>query len=162
MRACIIIVLHVRLHHVYPYAAKMSKIIFIIIIISLGQILLSYIGNTSRTHARTHANTHARARARARTLTPTRTRTRARRHARTRTHAHTYRRCRSGCRCVMGRWHPTVSELRPFSPVLLATNGRSLLRLNTHWRGRPGFSEVLVFFASKRNCYAELRRHLVT
>ena len=33
------------------------RIFLIIIIISLGQILLSYIANTSRTHARTRANT---------------------------------------------------------------------------------------------------------
>ena len=37
---------------------KYRKMISIIIIISLGQILLSYIANTSRTH--THARTHAR------------------------------------------------------------------------------------------------------
>ena len=36
------------------------EIILIIIIIILGQILLSYIANTSRTHARTHACMHAR------------------------------------------------------------------------------------------------------
>ena len=30
------------------------RIIFLIIIISLGQLLLSYIANTSRTHERTH------------------------------------------------------------------------------------------------------------
>ena len=36
------------------------EIILIIIIISLGQILLSYISNTSRTHTRTHAHTHTR------------------------------------------------------------------------------------------------------
>ena len=48
---------------------KYRKIILIIIMISLGQILLSYIENTSRTHARTHARTHT--------------------HAHTRAHAHT-------------------------------------------------------------------------
>ena len=36
-----------------------SRIVILIIIISLGQILLSYIANTSRTHARTHARTHS-------------------------------------------------------------------------------------------------------
>ena len=46
------------------------RIIFLIIItISLGQILLSYIANTSRTHARTHAHT----RTNACTHTPTHT-----------------------------------------------------------------------------------------
>ena len=38
---------------------KYRKMILIIIIISLGQILLSYIANTSRTHARMHTNTRA-------------------------------------------------------------------------------------------------------
>ena len=43
------------------------RIIFvIIIIISLGQMLSSYIANTSRTHARTHERTHAHACARTR------------------------------------------------------------------------------------------------
>ena len=37
-------------------------IILVIIIISLGQILLSYIENTSRTHARTRAHAHIHAR----------------------------------------------------------------------------------------------------
>ena len=37
---------------------KYRIIILIIIIMSLGQILLSYIVNTSRTHARMHACTH--------------------------------------------------------------------------------------------------------
>ena len=39
------------------------KMILIIIIISLGKILLSYIANTSRTHARTHAHPHTHTRA---------------------------------------------------------------------------------------------------
>ena len=47
------------------------KMILIIIIISLGKILLSYIANTSRTHARTHAHTHARAHTHSRTQQPT-------------------------------------------------------------------------------------------
>ena len=34
------------------------RIIILIIIISLGKILLSYIANTSRTHARTHTRAH--------------------------------------------------------------------------------------------------------
>ena len=38
---------------------KYRIIFLIIIIISLGQILLSYIANTSRTHERTHERTHA-------------------------------------------------------------------------------------------------------
>ena len=39
---------------------KYRIIILIIIIISLGEILFSYIANTSRTHALTRARTHAR------------------------------------------------------------------------------------------------------
>ena len=75
------------------------KIIFlIIIIISLGQILLSYIANTSRTHARTDARTHARIQ----------TRTNRRAHTPARAHTHTHRR-RSGYRYSMSLWHPTVS-----------------------------------------------------
>ena len=38
---------------------KYRIISFIIIIISLGQMLISYIANTSRTHAPTHPRTHA-------------------------------------------------------------------------------------------------------
>ena len=56
---------------------KYRRIILIIIIISPGQILLSYIANTSRTHACTHAHAHTR--------TP---------------------RWRSGFRCSMGRCRP--------------------------------------------------------
>ena len=69
-------------------------IILIIIIISLGQILLSYIANTSRTHARTHARaqarTHARmhAHTRTRTHTPTHALTHSRTHARPQAHTH--------------------------------------------------------------------------
>ena len=52
---------------------KYRILFLIIIIISLGQILLSYIANTSRTHARTPSRTYAR--------TPSRTH--GRKHART-------------------------------------------------------------------------------
>ena len=63
---------------VYVICMKYRIIIFIFIItiISLGQILLSYIANTSRTHARMHARTLAR--------------------THTRTHVHTHRRRRAG------------------------------------------------------------------
>ena len=60
---------------------KYRIISLIIIIISMGQILLSYIANTSRTYARTHARTHGRPGAR--------THTRAHAPARTRAHTHT-------------------------------------------------------------------------
>ena len=56
---------------------KYRIIILIIIIISVGQILLSYIANTSRMHARTqarsHAHTHTHMRARAHTSAHTHT-----------------------------------------------------------------------------------------
>ena len=61
---------------------KYMRIILIIIIISPGQILLSYIANTSRTDACTHA------------------------HAHTRTHTPRWRSC---FRCSMGRCRPTVT-----------------------------------------------------
>ena len=99
---------------------KYRIIILIIIIISLGQILLSYIANTSRTHARTHARSHARTNARmhacthARThacthaCTPERTHAHApaRTNAHTHTHTHTYRRRRIAIRwvCVSQPW----------------------------------------------------------
>ena len=43
-----------------------------------------------------------------------------------------------------------MTELRPFSSVPLAIKGRSLLHSNIHWRGRPGFFEVLGVFAYKK------------
>ena len=46
-----------------PNHQKYRKMVLIIFIISLGQILLSYIANTSRTH--THTRTHAHTRAHA-------------------------------------------------------------------------------------------------
>ena len=79
---------------------KYRIIMLIIITSSLGQILLSYIANTSRTHALTHALTHARthalthARTHASTLARTLARTHAhgcaRSHARTLARAHTH------------------------------------------------------------------------
>ena len=63
---------------------KYRIIILSIIIISLGQILVSYIANTSRTHARTSM--------------------------RARAHTHTHRRLRSGS---MRRWRPSVTKLTP-------------------------------------------------
>ena len=70
---------------------KYRKIILIIIIISLDKILLSYIANTSRTHARNHART------RKHTHTHTNTHTHSLMHTQTHHHRH------SGFRCSMGR-----------------------------------------------------------
>ena len=64
--------------------------------------------------------------------------THAHTHARTHARTHTHRRRRSGCRCLIGRWRPTVTKIRPFSLVPLAINGRMLLHSNEHWLGRPG------------------------
>ena len=48
-------------HQCVWFCMKSRIIILIIIIISLGQILLSYIANTSRTHTGAHARAHMRA-----------------------------------------------------------------------------------------------------
>ena len=116
-------------------------IILIIIIISLGQIILSYIANTSHRHARTNARTHARKHVR--TYERTHERTHARTYAHTHTHTHTHvhtrahahpptqRRHRPGCRCSMGRCAPIHDEVNtPLSPLPLAINGRSVLHSN--------------------------------
>ena len=68
---------------------KYRIIILIIIIISLGQILLSYIANTSRTHASMHARMHMRT------------------HTRTRTHTHTH--TATAVKAIAIRWRPTVT-----------------------------------------------------
>ena len=94
-------------------------VILIIIIITLGQIILSYMANTSRTHARmhTHTRTHAN--------------THARMHTHTLAHTHTRRRRLPGCRCSMGRCAPNHDGVNPppLSTVPLAMNGRSVLHL---------------------------------
>ena len=72
------------------------RIIFLIIIfISLGQIILSYMANTSRTHAGTHAHTRAPA------------------HTHRRAHGPTHRRHHPGYRCYMGGVRPTRTKIRP-------------------------------------------------
>ena len=45
---------------------------------------------------------------------------------------HTHRRHRSGCRCSMCRWRPTVTQLTPLFDGSLAINGRSLVHSNKH------------------------------
>ena len=87
--------------------------IIILIIISLGKIILSYMANTSRTHAcmRTHTHEH--------------------------TCAHTHTRRHPGCRCSVGRCAPNHDEVNaPFSPVPLAMNDRSVLHSNKQSRMR--------------------------
>ena len=153
--------------------------ILIIIIISLGQILLSYISNTSRVRARTRARTHAH------------THTHCSNHYTLQTHglcnnshAKFFRQWRyklwmspfwlvafspfssicchydrsfhrSGCRCSTGpsgRRRPTVMQLAALLDGSLAINrGRSLVRSNKHSRGRHSFCKFLgVCFAYKK------------
>ena len=100
----------------------------IMIIISLGQILLSHFANTSCTHARMHtlAHTHPppspfRLSLFDGSVAPNHGGVNApfRRFrwqsmaACTHSHTPTHRRRRSGCRCSMGRWRPTMTELTP-------------------------------------------------
>ena len=80
---------------------KYSIIILIIIIISLGEIVLLYIANTSRPHARTHTHTRT--------------------HERT--HANTYTPLRSGSMCP---WRPSVTKC---TPSLMAVSW--ITKLNT-------------------------------
>ena len=104
----------------YVICRKYRIIILIIIIISLVQILLSY--SLLQTH-------HTNARTRARTLTRTGKR-------------------RSGSRCSIGRWRPTVTQLTPLSDGSEAINrGWSLVHSNKYSCGRHGFRE---FFAYKK------------
>ena len=116
-------------------------IILIIIIISLGQIILSYIANTSHTHARTYEHTHTRthacthARTHERTHASTYAHTHTHVHTRAHAHAHahppTHCRHRPGCHCSMGRCAPIHDEVNtPLSPLPLAMNGRSVLHSN--------------------------------
>ena len=83
-------------------------IILIIIIISLGEILFSYIANTSRTHALMHARTYR--------STST--------HADAQTH--TNRRLHSG---MMRRWRPSVTKLTPVPLAFMA--GSWVIQINT-------------------------------
>ena len=94
-------------------AICMKYRIIILIIISLGQILLSYIANIWRTHPRTP------------TPPPFR------------------------LSCSMGPNHDGVNA--PFSPVLLANNGRSLLHSNKQSRGRLGIRNSFGCFSRIKN-----------
>ena len=78
------------------------------------------------------------------------------------THACTHRHRRSGCRCSISRWRPTMTELCPFSPGPLAINCRSLLHSNKLTRGRLGVRDSFGCFSHIKNVEAELRRELVT
>ena len=113
---------------------KYRIILLIIIIIRLGQILLLYIANTSRTHARTHARTRER----------THARTRVRTHPRERVHTppHTHRRRRIAIRfvCASQPWRPAP---------LVTIAGRPAIEINTG-TGGPVSPRFWVFFAYKK------------
>ena len=106
---------------------KYRLTILIIIIISLAQILLSYIANTSHTH--THVRTWARKNA----------------------HTPSWRRHHSGCRCLMGRWRPTVTELKPLFAGSAGDQWpvAGSLKISTH-AGDPISQRFWVFFAYKK------------
>ena len=107
---------------------KYRIIIVIIIIISLGQLILSYNYGKHITHARMHTHTHTRA------------------HAHT--HPPTHRHHRPGCRCSMGRCAPNHGEVNaPFSPVRLATNGRSVFHSNKQSRVQRGIRDSFGCFS---------------
>ena len=103
-------------------------IILIIIVISLGQILSSYIENTSRANAHTRTHPHARTHAR------THERTHARTHAHTHTHTH--------ITAEPFRWRPTMTARSA------GDNGRRcFIQINT--REGDQVSRGFVFFAYK-------------
>ena len=130
-------------HLLFPYLCKLAGyplrgnyqcvcdlyeiriIILIIIIISLGQILLSYIANTSCTHARAHKHTH--------------------------THTHTHCHRRSGYCCSMGRRRQIVTELTP--PFSLfryrSMAGSCFIQIDTRAGGTVS-RRFWVFFAYKK------------
>ena len=107
---------------------KYRIILLIIIIISLGQIILSYMANTSRTHACIYARTH----------THTRAHTRAHTHVHTRAHAHARPPTAVTIKVVAVRWvgvRPTMTKTYAlFLPVPLAMIGRSVLHSNKQSR----------------------------
>ena len=126
---------------------KYRILILIIIIIILGEILLSYIANTSRTHALAHVRTRARTHAHARTHTHTHrahahTRTHAHTHTRTHAHTHTHRRLSSGSMLL---WRRSVTKLRPSFMA-----GSWVIEINTRG-GDPIYLRFWRFFAYKKN-----------
>ena len=116
------------------------RIIFLIIMISsLGQILLSYIANTSRTRVYTHVHACTRTRANACTHTHafavslfdgyT--------HPRERVHTHTA--------VAVSLFDGSVPANRD------ARSDGDNSHWNQHWHWRPGFPEVLSVFRIKKN-----------
>ena len=107
---------------------KYRIIILIIFIISLGQIILSYMANTPRTHACTHTHTLA--------------------------HTPTHRRRRPGCHCSMARCAPNYDEVNAaFSPVPLAMNDRSVFFFHGPIRSddQPPVPHIVSIFSIQRD-----------
>ena len=126
---------------------KYRIIILIIIIISLGQILLSYIENTPRTHACTLACTRAH--------THTLARVPAHEHAHmsmmsmhehARVHTHTHTHTTEPFRLALCDGSVVPNRDGPFRWRQWA----SLLHSNKHMRGRSGLPRFCVFFAYKK------------
>ena len=136
-------------------------IILIINIISLGQISLSYISNTSHTCGgnRYTIQTHGlRNHSKANIFRPCRN-CRCQRfdlllfRRFSSICRHYDRSCRrSGCQRSTGRWRPMEMQLTPLFDGSLANNGRSLVHSNKHSRGRHGFREFLDVFHVYKNC----------
>ena len=101
---------------------KYRIIILIIIIISLGQILLSYIANTSHTHARMRMHARTRAHACASTLTHT----------------------AAAVEVSAIRWHPTV-----WPTPLAFVAGSRVIEINTR-ADDPVYPIFWMFFAYKK------------
>ena len=99
---------------------KYRIIILIIITISMGKILLSYIENTPRTHARARTYTH--------------------------THTHTHTHTAEPFRLALCDGSVAPNRDGPFRWRQWA----SLLHSNKHTRGRSGFLRICVFFAYKK------------
>ena len=114
-------------------------IILIIIVISLGQILLSYITNTSRTHAHTHLRTHT--------------------HTRTHSREHTHPYIAVAVQDVAVRWvsgDQTMTELTPhfrrFSWRTMA--GRCSFKKTV--RGRLGIRDSFGCFSRIKKCIGRI------
>ena len=108
--------------------------------------ILSYMANTSRTHACTHAHTHIHTQMHTHTCTHAQTRTREQAHPPTAVTVEVVAVTRAVCaqssrRCAL------------FSPVPLAMNGRSVLYCNKQSRVRGGIRDSF-------GCFSRLKQIL--
>ena len=137
-------------NHQCAISKKYRKMNLIIIIISLVQILLSYIAITSRTHACSHAHMRA-----TRTLSRTRTHT----------HTHTHTTVAVQVVAVTVRWvgAPNHDEVNaPFSPVPLAMNDWSELHSNKQSRMRRGIRDSFGCFSHIQTILRRIETELMT